>query len=117
MGHRRAGKAGRRPEEAAMKKVHHLVVVKFKAGAGPETVAGLFAELEALRSAIPGLESFCGGPYSSPEGRNQGFTHGFVMVFSSAAARDAYLPHPEHVLVVEKYLPVLEDLLAFDFEA
>ena len=33
---------------------------------------------------------------NSPEGKDLGFTHVHLMTFESAAARDAYLPHPEH---------------------
>ena len=33
---------------------------------------------------------------SSPEGLDQGYTHGFVMTFADATARDSYLKHPDH---------------------
>ena len=31
-----------------------------------------------------------------PGGKNLGFTHVYLLTFESVAARDAYLPHPEH---------------------
>ena len=41
------------------------------------------------------------------------------MTFEDAAARDAYLPHPDHQQVVERLLPLLEGgiegVLTFDF--
>ncbi len=56
----------------------------------------------------------------SREGLTRGFTHGVHMTFVDAAARDAYLPHPEHQRVVELLLPLLESgidgALTFDFE-
>ena len=99
-----------------MKKVHHLVLLKFKPDTTPATVAALFEALGRLRTVIPGIEAFRGGPYASPEGLNQGFTHGFAMTFSSVAARDAYLAHPEHERVKEQFLPGVADVIAFDFE-
>jgi hypothetical protein len=62
------------------------------------------------------LLDFCHGPYSSPEGLNDGFTHGFIMTFESSAARNAYLPHPEHDRAKEFVLPWVERVVVFDFE-
>ena len=101
--------------------IHHLVVLRIKKSTRPAQVAQAFAELAGLKARIPGLLSFAGGAYSSPEGLNQGFTHGFVMTFRDAKARDAYLPHPEHEKVKALILPLLEGdldgVVAFDFEA
>ena len=39
------------------------------------------------------------------------------MTFAGAAARDAYLPHPEHLRVLAELMePVVQDALVFDFE-
>jgi hypothetical protein len=101
--------------------IHHLVVLKIKKDAKPAQVTRVLADLDGLKKKIPGLLSFAGGPYSSPEGLNRGFTHGFVMTFRDAAARDAYLPHPEHEKVKERILPLLEGgldgVIALDFSA
>ena len=67
-------------------------------------------------SLLPGLQSFEGGPYSSPEGLNKQWTHAFIMTFDKAASRDAYLPHPEHERVKGIVAPQLADVIAFDFE-
>jgi hypothetical protein len=96
--------------------IHHLVVVKFQPNTPPATVTGLFAALARLPSVIPGILHYAGGPYSSPEGLNQGFTHGFLMSFVSAAARDTYLTHPEHEQLKRDFLPSVENVVAFDFE-
>jgi hypothetical protein len=93
-----------------------MVVERFKDGVPAEKITGLFAQLAALQQVIPGIEHFSGGPYASPERLNQGFTHGFLMTFRDAAARDAYLPHPEQERVKQAILPHVEDIIAFDFE-
>ena len=51
---------------------------------------------QALTTSIPGITGFEHGVNNSPEKLNQGFTHVYVVTFENAAARDAYLPHPEH---------------------
>ncbi|MEQ8787978.1 MAG: Dabb family protein [Pirellulaceae bacterium] len=99
-----------------MAAVQHMVLLKFKPEISPETIDRLFADLAALQQKIPGITYFAGGPYSSHEGLNQGYTHGFLMTFENAAARDVYLPHPEHELVKSAILPCIDGVAAFDFE-
>ena len=87
-------------------RVHHVVLLKLKE---TSDVVMLMNELRGLQSFVPGLLSFSGGPNTSAEGLSRGFTHGFHMVFSSPAARDAYLPHPEHERVKALILANLVD--------
>ncbi|MBM5815751.1 MAG: Dabb family protein [Cyanobacteria bacterium K_Offshore_surface_m2_239] len=100
--------------------VHHLVLFRFRDDLPPEAIPAVFAELRSLREQIPGITGFSGGVDGSREGLTRGFTHGCQMTFVDAAARDAYLPHPEHQRVVERLLPLLEGgldgALTFDFE-
>ena len=95
-------------------KMHHIVLVKFKT---PGKVDGFLADLADMKERLPEMESYSWGPYSSPEGLNQGLTHGFIMTFANAAARDKYLTHPDHKKIVDEYLPHVENVVAFDFEA
>lgn len=97
-------------------KVHHMVLLRFRSEAADLQAARLFQALEGLRQTLPGILHFAGGPYRSPEGLNQGYTHGFLMTFADAGARDHYLTHPDHERVKEEFLPHLEGLVAFDFE-
>ena len=76
--------------------VRHAVVFKFKPGATDAQIAELTRAFGALKDQIPGILAFEHGVNHSPENMNQGFTHVYVMTFESAAARDAYLPHPAH---------------------
>lgn len=99
-----------------MRKVHHPVLLKFKPATTQETIEQLFKALARLQHAVSGMERFCGGPYASPEGLNQGFTHAFVMTFRSTEARNGYLTHPEHEEVKRDFLPGVESVIAFDFE-
>lgn len=96
--------------------IYHAVLLKLKSDVSQAKVDEIFRELAGLQSLIPGLLSFSGGPYSSPEGLNRGYTHGFLMTFSDAASRDGYLPHPEHERVKSIIVPNLDDVVAFDWE-
>ena len=100
-----------------MAEVKHIVLLKFKPGTTPQQVSGFFKKLAGLKGQIPGLKEFTGGSYSSPEGENKGYTDGFIMTFSDAAARDGYLPHPVHEKVKAEIVPHVEALIAFDFES
>ena len=73
--------------------VRHTVLVHFKTDAD---VPAIFAALTSLQQKIPGIISISAGRDCSPEGLQRGATHGFTVDFVDAAARDAYLPNPEH---------------------
>jgi hypothetical protein len=99
-----------------MARVQHMVLLKFKPQTPQKRIDELFAMLAGLKKKLKGIEYYSGGPYSSPEGFNQGYTHGFLMTFTCAADRDAYLPHPEHEIVKQALLAEIDGAVAFDFE-
>src|SRR5687768_18495421 len=98
-----------------MPRVHHMVLLRFKPSMTEEKIRTLWTDLDALRKVIPGIVYFRGGPYSSPEGLNQGFTHGFLMTFTDTPSRDNYLTHPEHEKLKQGVLPFVDNVVAFDF--
>lgn len=85
-----------RTQAQATGRVRHVVVFKYKPDATPAQIQQVTAAFRALATSIPGITGFEDGVNDSPEGKNQGFTHVYVLTFENAAARDAYLPHPEH---------------------
>ena len=99
-----------------MAKIKHVALIKFKEGTTDDQVQKAFEELMDLSESVPGVEDYVAGPNNSPEGLNKGHTHGFVMTFTDGAARDAYLTHPEHERVKSSVLPLVDDILVFDFE-
>ena len=98
-----------------MAQVKHYGVFQFKPEVSAAQIDTCFCEMAGMVGKIPGLLDFAHGPYESDEGLNDGFTHGFIMTFTSAAARDAYLTHPEHERVKEVVVPCLARVLVFDF--
>jgi hypothetical protein len=77
--------------------IRHFVMLKFRGDVTPQTKAALYAEIEALKTHVPGIVGFHGGPNVSVEtDLIRGNHDAFFVDFADAAARNAYLIHPEH---------------------
>lgn len=104
-----------------MPQVKHVVLMKVRPETPASQVEKIFRDLPSLVGQVPGLLDFSGGAYSTTEGLNQGFTHGFVMTFADEASRDGYLPHPLHEFVKSQIVAVLDGglsgVIAFDWLA
>jgi hypothetical protein len=85
--------------------IRHVVLCRFRKDAD---VAAIFAAIEGLKQKIPGILAVTCGTDCSPEGLQKGFTHGFTVDFTDAAARDAYLPHPDHQVVAKMVVDALD---------
>ena len=97
--------------------LRHLVLLRFKATASRADIAAIEAAFAALRTLVPGVSALEWGLDTSPEGLAKGFTHAFMLSFSGAPQRDAYLPHPAHQAFVAQLKPLLDDVLVLDYEA
>ena len=97
--------------------VRHVVVFKYKQGATEDQIRQVTDAFRALKSKIPGIVSFERGVNNSPEGKNLGFSHVYLLGFEDVKARDAYLPHPEHKEFGKLLgrLGILEDVFVVDF--
>ena len=96
--------------------VQHIALFRFKDGTSEGVISRTIDDLRRLARVIPGIRDFSIGLNSSPEGLEDGLTHGFVMTFRDAAARDAYLPHPEHEKFKAAVLPHIAKVVVFDYE-
>lgn len=97
--------------------VRHVVVFKFKAGTTEAQTRQVTAALGALKDRIPGIVAFEHGVNHSPESHSKGFTHVYLITFTDAKARDAYLPHADHQAFGRLLgsLNVLEDVFVVDY--
>ena len=91
-----------------MAHIKHVVFLHFKPDTSQSLLDEIFRDLQAVVDKLPGVLDFTHGPNASIEGLARGFTHGFVMTFADEAARDAYLPDPDHEAVKQKILAALE---------
>jgi 5,10-methylenetetrahydrofolate reductase len=98
------------------KKTKHIAFFEFKPSCTEEDIADVWRIMEDLPKQIPGILDLTWGKNTSSEGLSEGFTYSFVMLFESAAARDAYLPHPAHLAAVDKVVPRLERVVVCDHE-
>ena len=99
-----------------MTKIQHMVLFQFKPEVNQEQIDEVFRQLVELTDLIPEILHYAGGCYSSHEGMNGVFTHGFLMTFDNAESRDVYLPHPDHERVKRFIGPLVENVVAFDIE-
>lgn len=99
--------------------VRHIVIFKYKPGTTPDEIRQVTEAFRDLRKKIPGITAFEDGVNNSPEGKNLGFTHVYQLTFEDAAARDAYLPHPDHAKFGELLgkLGVVADVFVVDYAA
>jgi hypothetical protein len=94
--------------------IDHVVLLKPKPDVDGPKLTALWSGLGALKTRIPGIVSIHMGENSSPEGKDRGFTLGFIVTFDTTEHRDAYLPHPEHIAVVPLVRVVADEVLVFD---
>ncbi|ARA94973.1 hypothetical protein AWN76_000995 [Rhodothermaceae bacterium RA] len=97
--------------------VRHVVVFKFKPDATEAQIQTVTDAFRALQHEIPGIIGFEHGVNNSPEGKNLGFTHVYLLTFESAEARDAYLPHPAHKAfgATLRSTGIFEDVFVVDY--
>lgn len=103
--------------DLAGRKLQHVVAFKFKDGTRPEQIAKVEVAFKELAKKVPGITGFEYGVNNSPEGKNKGCTHCFILSFNSEKDRDGYLPHPAHKEFGKLVGPLLADVFVLDFWA
>ncbi|GAB4824747.1 hypothetical protein Ancab_007611 [Ancistrocladus abbreviatus] len=98
-----------------MGEVSHLVVVKFKEEV---VVEDIIKGLEKLTSEIDAVKSFVWGQdVESHETLRQGFTHAFLVTFSSKEDLVAFQSHPNHEEFSSTFSSAIEKVVLLDFPA
>lgn len=115
----KAGACKACPKKAACpmqdKTLRHVVLLKFKDTATPEQIKTVEAAFRALKDKINVVRGLEWGTDISPEKLSQGYTHCFLLTFTSEADRDAYLVHPEHKAFGKVLGPCLDKVCVIDF--
>lgn len=102
-------------QTTSKKMLRHVVLFKFKDSATPAQVKEVEDAFRALPKKIKEIKSLEWGTNNSPEGLSQGFTHVFFVTFDSEAAREVYLPHPDHKAFGKVLGPHLDKVLVVDY--
>jgi len=93
----------------------HILLVKFTEQTSKQDLAKLEQAFYQLKTDIAGIETIEFGENNSPEGLNKGYSHAIVMCFSDLAARDSYLSNPYHEAFKVLFVPMIDDILVFDY--
>lgn len=100
------------PEKA----LHHVVFFKFKDDAAVEDIQAVEAGFAELPSKIDAIKRFEWGTNNSPEAHDDEFTHAFLVTFENDEGRKTYLPHPDHLALVDVLKPVVDKVRVLDFD-
>lgn len=94
----------------------HNVFIKPKAEARIGDFQELYNHICELEQ-IPGIETTYVGSNISFEGKDEGFSEGFTILFDNWDSRRAYAINPFHLEFSKKYIhPIAEKVLVYDME-
>jgi len=97
--------------------LRHVVSFKFKDTATKEQIKEVEAAFAGLKKKIKEIKSLEWGTNVSPEKHDKGFTHCWILGFSSDKDRDTYLNHPDHKAFGKLVGPAVADVFVVDFWA
>lgn len=95
--------------------IRHILLIQFKRSVTQADIDHVQSLFKSLESQIQGVNSVEWGVNDSPEHLNKGYTHSVLMTFADEAARRRYLPHPEHEALKAIFVPLLEEIVVFDY--
>jgi hypothetical protein len=95
--------------------IRHILLIAFKQGTQPDQIEAVRAAFLAIPHQISGVTAVEWGENDSPEGRDEGFSHSVLMTFANEAARQRYLPHPDHDALKAIFRPVLARIIVLDY--
>jgi hypothetical protein len=96
-------------------KRRHVVAFKFKESTTPDQIKKVEAAFADLPKKNTKINKFEWGTNNSPENKNKGCTHCFILTFKSEKDRDQYLVHPAHKEFGTLVGPLLDDVFVIDF--
>src|SRR5690625_7968486 len=95
--------------------IRHILLIQLKCTAQRARLESVRELVSGLGEKIEGVSGVEWGVNDSPEGKNKNFTHVVMMTFADEAARQRYLVHPEHMALVDVFIPLLEDIVVVDY--
>ncbi|MFT2112561.1 Dabb family protein [Marinomonas sp. 2405UD68-3] len=95
--------------------LRHILLIQFTNTTREEDILDIFNVFHSVQKKIPGIKAITCGLNNSPEGLNKNFTHCITMDFIDNAARDVYLPHPDHEELKQQFVPMIKDIVVFDY--
>jgi len=94
--------------------LRHVVLFTFKATSTKEEVANVTRTFNDLYGKVPEVKKMEWGLNMSPEHLDQGFTHCFVLTFSSEKDLASYQLNPAHKAFQEVLKPHMDKVFVVD---
>jgi hypothetical protein len=101
--------------------IAHVVLFRPRADLAPEARRGLASAFKAALTGIPsirrarvGRRVLTGRPYESL--MRTDYTHAAIIEFDDRAGLIAYLNHPDHEQLGNRFFSAFEEALMYDFE-
>lgn len=95
--------------------LRHAVFFSFQESSSDEEIQGVVDAFRALPGKIDAITDFQWGTNNSPEGKDDGFTHCFLLTFKDEAGRALYLPHDEHKAFGDVLRPHMDKVFVIDY--
>lgn len=95
--------------------LRHMVLFRYVQTAASDDITRITAAFGLLSTQISTILDFEWGENNSPEGINQGYTHCYMLSFSSEKDRDDYLVHPAHEIFKQTIDGFIESALVVDY--
>jgi hypothetical protein len=95
--------------------LRHIVLFTFKDSATKEQVANIVKNFAGLYGKVPEVKKFEWGMNMSPEHLDQGFTHCFMLTFSSEKDLVSYSQNPAHKQFQAILKPVMNKVFVVDY--
>jgi hypothetical protein len=95
--------------------LRHMVIFKFKDSSSQSEIKKVSETFANLYGQIPQIKHFEWGINNSPENLNQGFTHCFMLTFSSIEDSEIYQKHSAHKAFQEVLKPHMEKVFVVDY--
>ncbi len=97
------------------KQLRHVVLFTFKATSSAKSVDSVVKAFNNLYGSVPQVKKMEWGLNMSPEHLDQGFTHCFVLTFSSENDLASYQLHPAHKAFQTMLKPHMDKVFVVDY--
>ena len=97
------------------KQLRHVVLFTFKATSSAKSVDSVVKAFNNLYGSVPQVKKLEWGLNMSPEHLDQGFTHCFVLTFSSENDLASYQLHPAHKAFQTILKPHMDKVFVVDY--
>ncbi len=94
--------------------IFHTVLLNLKPETTAEEVEAAMELVRALPQKITGITSAIAGANLHTTPKNQGYAHGFILIFDTEEHFRAYAPHPDHQPVSQALRRISQSIVDFD---